>query len=32
MGEVLGLQMRTADRAGLLARLEEAEREAAVPA
>jgi lipoyl(octanoyl) transferase len=32
LGEVLGLQMRTADRAGLLARLEEAEREAAVPA
>jgi len=32
LGEVLGLQMRTADRAGWLARLEEAEREAAVPA
>jgi len=31
-GEVLGLKMRTADHAGLLARLEEMQREAAVPA
>ena len=32
LGQVLGLQMKTADRASFLARLEEAEREAAVPA